>query len=164
MRARAPQVSVAGSGRCGQASEEARAAAEVGALLAERGVTVVCGGLGGVMEAVSRGAAERGGEVIGIVPGSSAEAANPFCTRVVVAGVGEARNLAVAASGEALIAIGGAWGTLSEIALARKLGRRVVLLGGWSVPETPAGGADPGVLEAGGPAEAVALALGPAQP
>jgi uncharacterized protein (TIGR00725 family) len=107
------QIAVIGAGECDQASEAAVLAEEVGRRLAEAGVTVVCGGRGGVMEAASRGAARAGGEVIGIVPGVSAEDANPHCTHVVASAIGYARNLAVVASGDAVIAVGGEWGTLS---------------------------------------------------
>ena len=102
-----------GAGGCAQDSETARLAEEVGRRLAEAGVTVVCGGLGGVMEAASRGAAGAGGRVIGIVPGHSIGEANPYCTEVVASGVGQARNLAVVGSGDVVVAIGGEWGTLS---------------------------------------------------
>ena len=122
------QVAVIGAGVVAQDSELAGLAEEVGQLLAEAGATVVCGGREGVMEAVSRGAAAAGGEVIGIVPGHSIEEANPFCTHVVASGVGHARNLAVVGSGAVVIAIGGEWGTLSEIGHARSLGRTVVAL------------------------------------
>ena len=84
-------------------------AEEVGRLLAEAGAVVVCGGLKGVMEGAARGASEAGGTVIGIVPSSSQEEANPHCTHVIATGVGYARNLAVVASGDAVIAIGGEW-------------------------------------------------------
>ena len=101
-----------GSGTCEQDSELALLAEEVGRGLADAGAVLVCGGLGGVMEAASRGAAAAGGTVIGIVPSESVEHANPHCTHVVATGIGHARNLAVVASGEAVIAIGGEWGTL----------------------------------------------------
>jgi uncharacterized protein (TIGR00725 family) len=127
-----PQVAVSGGGS--DPSREALAAAEeVGRGLAQAGITVVCGGLGGVMEAAARGAAEAGGEVIGIVPGADPAAASPYCTHVVATGIGHARNLAVVASGDAVIAIGGEWGTLSEIAFARRLGRPVIALDTWAV-------------------------------
>jgi uncharacterized protein (TIGR00725 family) len=121
-------VSVTGAG---QPDPMLDAAAErVGRLLAERGCVVVCGGLRGVMESAARGAAGAGGQVLGIVPDDDRRRANPHCTLVVATGMGQARNLAVAATGDAMIAIGTGWGTLSEIALARKLGRPVVTLHG----------------------------------
>jgi uncharacterized protein (TIGR00725 family) len=117
------QVSIVGSG----AENEGRAA-EVGRLLAERGATVVCGGLGEVMAAVARGAKEAGGTTIGILPGETRTGANPWLDHVVVTGIGHARNLAVVGSGDAVIAVGGSWGTLAEIAFAQRLGRPTVIL------------------------------------
>ena len=122
-----------------------RLAEEVGRLLAEAGATVVCGGRGGVMEAAARGAAGAGGEVIGIVPGVSIDEANPHCTHVVASGIGFARNLAVVASGDAVIAVGGAWGTLSEIGHARAFERTVVALDSWGLVSEEMEGA-PGVV------------------
>ena len=142
----AVQVAVIGSG----AEHEARAE-EVGRLLAERGCTVVCGGLGEVMAAVARGAQAAGGTTIGILPGEDRAGANEWLDHVVVTGIGHARNLAVVASGDAVIAVGGSWGTLAEIGFAKRLGRRVVILEpGHSVE---------GVQRAVTPAEAVELAL-----
>ena len=117
------QVSVIGSG-----AEWEAAAEEVGRLLAERGCTVVTGGLGEVMAAAHRGAKAAGGTTIAVLPGERHDAANAWADHVVVTGIGHARNLAVAASGHAVIAIGGSWGTLAEIAFARLLGRPVVAL------------------------------------
>jgi uncharacterized protein (TIGR00725 family) len=154
------QVAVIGSSRVELGSELGRLAEAVGRLLAEAGVKVVCGGRGGVMEAASRGAAEAGGTVIGIVPGTTPEDANPHCTHVVATGVGQARNLAVVASGEAAIAVGGEWGTLSEIALARRLDRPVVALRSWRVSGAGRMDGGPGVMPAASAEEAVALALG----
>jgi uncharacterized protein (TIGR00725 family) len=140
------QVSVVGSGL-----EHEERAEQVGRLLAERGCTVVCGGGGEVMAAAARGAKDAGGTTIGILPGASRDGAGPWLDHVVVTGIGHARNLAVAASGDAVIAVGGSWGTLSEIAFAMRLGRRVVILEpGLSVA---------GVPRAATPAEAVELAL-----
>jgi uncharacterized protein (TIGR00725 family) len=134
-------------------------AEEVGRLLAEAGVTVVCGGLGGVMEAAARGAAEAGGEVIGILPGEDPEDANPHCTHVVATGTGHARNLAVVASADAVIAVAGEWGTLSEIAFARRLGRPVVTVGSWDVRGVGAMEQAPGIEAVDDPAGAVESAL-----
>jgi uncharacterized protein (TIGR00725 family) len=140
------QVAVIGSGR----EHEARAE-EVGRLLAERGCTVVTGGLGEVMEAAARGAKSAGGTTIGILPGASRTDANEWVDYVVVTGVGHARNLAVVASGDAVIAVGGKWGTLAEIGFAHVLGRPVVILEpGWELE---------GVRRARSPEEAVELAL-----
>ena len=127
---RAPQVAVVGGGG---ADVEVELAAEVGRRLAEAGAVVVCGGLGGVMEAAARGAAEAGGTVIGIVPSDDPADANSHCTHVVATATGVARNIAVVSSAGAVIAIGGAWGTLTEIAHARRIGRPVVALESWSV-------------------------------
>jgi uncharacterized protein (TIGR00725 family) len=144
----AVQISVIGSG----AEEEERAEA-VGRLLAERGAVVVTGGRGEVMAAASRGAKAGGGTTIGILPGETRAGANEWLDYVVVTGIGHARNLAVVASGDAVIAVGGRWGTLAEIAFARVLGRAVVVLDpGWDV-------AGDGIERASSPAEAVDLAL-----
>ena len=112
----------------GSGSEHEARAEEVGRLLAERGCKVVTGGLGEVMAAASRGAKEAGGTTIGILPGASRAEANEWVDHAVATGLGHMRNFAVAASGDAVIAIGGAWGTLSEIAFAKILGRPVVIL------------------------------------
>jgi uncharacterized protein (TIGR00725 family) len=141
------QVAVIGSG----AEHEGRAE-EVGRLLAERGCTVVTGGLGSVMAAAARGAKSAGGVTIGIVPGETRAGANEWIDHVVVTGVGHARNLAVVASGDAVIAVGGQWGTMAEIGFANVLGRPVVIL-------EPGLRVD-GVQRAANPAEAVELALG----
>ena len=141
------QVAVIGSGR-----EHEERAEEIGRLLAERGCTVVTGGLGEVMAAAARGAKSAGGTTIGVLPGQSRGDANPWIDHAVVTGVGHARNLAVVASGDAVIAVGGKWGTLAEIGFARVLGRPVVVLEpGWDLD---------GIARASSPAEAVDLALG----
>src|SRR5215210_2093705 len=140
------QVSVIGSG----AGNEARAE-EVGRLLAERGCTVVCGGLGEVMAAAARGARAAGGTTIGILPGTSRADANEWIDHVVVTGLGHARNMIVAASGDAVIAVGGSYGTLTEIGFARIFGRPVVILEPGLEVE--------GVPRAATPAEAVEYVL-----
>ena len=119
----AVQVSVIGSG----ADHEARAE-EVGRLLAERGCTVVCGGLGEVMAAAARGAKSAGGTTIGILPGTSRADANEWIDHAVVTGLGHLRNGVVAATGDAVIAVGGSYGTLTEVGFARIYGRPVVIL------------------------------------
>src|SRR6478672_5448937 len=119
----AVQVAVIGSG-----AEHEKRAEEVGRLLAERGCTVVTGGLGEVMAAAARGAKAAGATTIGILPGERREDASEWIDHVVVTGIGHARNLAVAASGDAVIAVGGSWGTLAEIGFAKRLGRPVVVL------------------------------------
>src|SRR5437868_15183059 len=140
------QVAVIGSGR-----EHEQRAEEVGRLLAERGCTVVTGGLGEVMAAAAAGAKRAGGTTIGILPGESRAEANEWIDHAVVTGIGHARNLAVAASGDAVIAVGGSWGTLAEIGFASRLGRRVVVL--------EPGREVAGVARAATPAEAVEGAL-----
>jgi uncharacterized protein (TIGR00725 family) len=152
-------VSVIGGNGIEEGSETWTLAEEVGRGLAEAGVALVCGGGGGVMEAASRAAAEAGGTVIGIVPGTSPDDANPWCSQVVATGIGHARNLAVVSSGEAVIAIGGEWGTLSEIGFARVIGHEVVALRSWGLDgrERMAGG--PGVVAVETAGEAVAAAL-----
>ena len=140
------QVSVIGSG-----TEHEENAEQVGRLLAERGATVVTGGLGEVMAAAARGAKSVGGTTIGILPTETRESANEWIDHVVVTGIGHARNLAVVGSGDAVIAVGGRYGTLAEIGLALTLGRTVVVLEpGWQVE---------GTQRAQTPAEAVELAL-----
>jgi uncharacterized protein (TIGR00725 family) len=147
------QVSVIGSG----AEHEARAE-EVGRLLAEQACVVVTGGLGEVMAAAARGAKKAGGTTIGILPGEQRADANEWIDYAVVTGIGHARNLAVAGSGDVVIAVGGSWGTLAEIALARRLGRPVVILDpGWQI-------SGEGIARAGTPSEAVDLALSLAKP
>jgi uncharacterized protein (TIGR00725 family) len=111
------------------------------------------------MEAASRGAAEAGGQVIGIVPGSSVDEANPHCTHVVASGVGHARNLAVVGSGEVVIAVGGEWGTLSEIGHARAIDRTVIALRSWTLTGRDRMVGAPGVIPAETPEQAVAAAL-----
>jgi len=137
-----------------------RLAEEVGRRLAEAGATLVCGGLTGVMEAACRGANEVEGVAIGIVPGNDIGEANPFCTHVVATGIGHARNLAVVSSAEVVIAIGGEWGTLSEIGFSRAIGRTVIALRSWTLSGQERMEGAPGVLRAGSAGEAVELALG----
>jgi uncharacterized protein (TIGR00725 family) len=124
-------VAVIGAGEAGP--DLVALAEEVGRLVAEAGAILVCGGLGGVMEAAARGARSAGGTTLGILPGHERRAANPYLDIVVTTGTGHARNLAVVSSGDAVIAVGGAWGTLSEIGLAATLGRPVVLLHSWQL-------------------------------
>jgi uncharacterized protein (TIGR00725 family) len=111
------------------------------------------------MEAACRGASEAGGVAIGIVPGNEVSAANPFCTHVIATGIGHARNLAVVSSGEAVIAIGGEWGTLSEIGFARALDRPVIALRSWTLEGRDRREGTPGVLRAESAREAVELTL-----
>jgi uncharacterized protein (TIGR00725 family) len=129
----APYVAVVGSGTAtGDLYEKARA---VGRLIAERGGILVCGGLSGVMEAAARGATEAGGAAVGILPDEDRRRQNIYLTYSLATGTGQARNLAVVCSGDVVIAVGGEYGTLSEIGLARKVGRPVVVLEGWDLGE-----------------------------
>jgi uncharacterized protein (TIGR00725 family) len=145
-----PYVSVVGSVTAsGELYEKAR---EVGRLVAERGGTIVCGGRSGVMEAVAKGATEAGGTAIGILPDEDRKGANAFLSFSIATGTGHARNLAVVCSGDVVIALGGEYGTLSEIGLARKVGRPVVALESWDLGEH--------VSVAATPEEAVGTAFG----
>jgi uncharacterized protein (TIGR00725 family) len=141
-------VAVVGPGDA--SPEQAALAQHVGRLLARRGAVVVCGGLGGVMEAACRGARGEGGTAVGILPGLDRRAANPHVSVAIPTGLGEARNALVVRAADALIAVGGAYGTLSEIALALKAGKPVVGLGTWEID---------GVNAASSPEAAVETAL-----
>jgi uncharacterized protein (TIGR00725 family) len=122
-------AAVIGPGRCDDATGELCAA--VGRGLAEAGFTLVTGGEYGAMEAASCAPREAGGTVVGLLPGTNRTRANRFSDVTVVTGIGHARNLSVVASADVVVAVGGEWGTLSEIGFAGVLGRPVVLLGGW---------------------------------
>ena len=126
-------------------------AAEVGRLLAQKGAIVLTGGLGGVMEAALKGAKEAGGATIGILPGFEAKDANRYVDIPIITGLNHARNIIVVRTSQALIAVGGEYGTLSEIAFALKLGKTVISLGSWDLGEH--------VRKAGTPAEAVDMAI-----
>lgn len=132
----------------------------VGRGVAEAGAVLVCGGLGGVMAAACRGATAAGGRTVGILPGTGPVESTPNddVELAVFTGLGQARNLVVVLSSQAIIAVGGGWGTLSEIALARKHGRAVVQLAG-ETARPPDGRDDPAVHPAASPQEAVELAL-----
>ena len=128
-----PYIAVVGSGAAaGELYEKAR---RVGGFVAEREGVLVCGGLSGVMEAAARGATEAGGTAIGILPDEDRRRANKYLTYSLATGTGHARNLAVVCSGEVVIAVGGEYGTLAEIGLARTVGRQVVALGSWDLGE-----------------------------
>ena len=142
------RVAVIGGSRPGRQALEA--AFEVGRLIARAGAIVVCGGLGGVMEAASRGAREEGGFVVGILPGGSPADANPWVDLPVATGLGYTRNALVVMNADAVVAIDGEYGTLSEIAYGKIHGKKVVGLGTWDVK---------GVETATTPEEAVRLAL-----
>jgi len=134
----------------------------VGEGLARVGAVLVCGGLGGVMEAACRGAREGGGLTVGLLPGADRSAANQSLTVALPTGMGELRNGLVVRAADAVIAVGGAYGTLSEIALALKIGRPVVGLGTWELARGGVG--DEGVIRASTPGRAVARALGAVTP
>lgn len=155
-------VYVAVVGSADANDEVAGLAEQVGAGLADAGAVLVCGGLGGVMEAACRGAREHGGTTVGILPGTERGDANRFVDVVLPTGLGEARNTLVVRAADALIAVAGGFGTLSEIGFALKIGRPVVGLGTWEL-----GRADEridAITEAATPAEAVNLALRMAGP
>lgn len=149
-------VGVVGSGAATPSLE--RTAEEVGRLLGRAGAVLVCGGLGGVMAAACRGATAAGGLTVGILPGTDRSAANPWVAVPVATGLGELRNGLVVRASDVLVAVGGGYGTLSEVGLALKLGRPVVGLGTWGLVR-PDGSADPAVTVAGDPGSAVTEAL-----
>jgi uncharacterized protein (TIGR00725 family) len=128
---RTPYVAVVGPGDA--SSQELHTAEEVGAGLAAAGAVVITGGLGGVMEAASRGARSRRGRTVGILPGADRDAANGWVDIALATGLGELRNGLIVRAADVVVAIGGGHGTLSEIALALKLGRPVVGVGTWDV-------------------------------
>ena len=148
-------IAVIGSSDC--SAEEAKLAEEVGRELAKRGATLICGGLEGVMEAACRGAASQGGMTIGILPGNSRKNANPYVQIPIVTGMGYTRNAIIAKSGQAVIAIGGSYGTLSEIAYALQNNVPVIGLGTWSLAR--GGVADKSIIIAQNPVDAVEKAV-----
>ena len=150
-----PMLAVIGPANCTE--HQGELAERVGILIAERGAFLVCGGRGGVMEAACRGAVSAGGTTIGILPGNDTREGNPYLTIALPTGLGEARNALVASAGQAVIAIGGAYGTLSEIALALKAGRRVIGLETWSAKNHAESELE--ILTARNAEEAVELAL-----
>ena len=135
----------------------AKLAEEVGREIARRGAALVCGGLGGVMEAACKGASEEGGLTIGILPGDSRRAANPYVQIPIVTGLGHARNVAVVKSSQAVIAIDGSYGTLAEIGHALQSGIPVIGLGTWSISLD--GKADSKMIIVKNPQEAVEKAF-----
>lgn len=152
-------ISVIGAARC--SAELAAKAERVGHLLAEHGAVLVCGGRAGVMEAACRGAQENGGLTIGLLPGSSANEGNPYLTVAIPTGLGHARNALVVQAGEAVLAVAGGYGTLSEIGLALTSGRKVVGLDTWSARRHD--GHEAAILQARTPEEAVEWALAAAR-
>ncbi|WP_378729689.1 LOG family protein [Nocardia brasiliensis] len=151
------QVAVCGPSECGVV--EGEQARMVGRLLAEAGVTVLCGGGGGVMAAVAEGAASAGGLVVGVRPDSDRGAVCAGLSAVLFTNMGEARNAILVESADAVIIIGGSWGTLSELALARHRGGiPVISLGGWQLLDAE-GNPLVAAISATDPADAVARAL-----
>lgn len=144
------RIAVIGGSRCSPAEEAAAEA--VGRAVAEAGAVLVCGGLGGVMEAAARGAVQAGGLTVGILPGTDPRDASPWIRVPLPTGMGEGRNVLVVRAADAVVAVGGEWGTLSEIALARKIGVPVIALGEPPVPQL-------GLERAASAREAVARAL-----
>lgn len=132
-------------------------------MLARKGITLVCGGLTGVMEAACKGASAEGGTTIGILPGDSAADANPYVKIPIVTSMGYSRNVIVVKSGQAVIAIGGAYGTLSELACALQSGIPIVGLNTWSVSRPSSLSGEPeedtSILRASNAADAVELAV-----
>lgn len=154
---RPPLIGVCGTSKEDSATDDL--AERVGGLIAARGGIVVCGGLGGVMAAAARGAARAGGFSIGLLPGDNADVAAADLSLVIPTGMGEMRNALIVRACPVIIAIGGAYGTVSEIALALRNGRPVIGLQTWEI--RPPGGhiADPGIRRAATPDEAVAMAF-----
>jgi len=138
--------------------EEERLAYEAGGLLAKRGAIIICGGLSGVMEAACRGAKEEGGTTIGILPGPFRGDANPYVDYAIATDMGQARNAVIVRTADALLAIGGEYGTLTEIAMALKMGKKVVALSSWEIASK--GVSDEKIVRAEGSIEAVEAVMG----
>ncbi|MFN2569628.1 MAG: hypothetical protein ABR564_08530 [Candidatus Dormibacteria bacterium] len=156
-RGRPPLIAVCGAG---QADDRARADAhEVGRLLAEAGAVMVCGGLGGVMAAAAEGVRQAGGVSVGLLPGWDPDEAAEALSIALPTGLAEMRNGLIVRVTRAVVAIAGGHGTLSEIALALRLGRPVAMLDSWELRRRVGEAADPGVHRAGTPAEAVGWVL-----
>ena len=154
------QVAVCGPQDC--TSEDVARAYEIGRLLADRGAVVLCGGGGGVMGAAAAGARSAGGLVVGVLPGDNPHGSSPDLSVVLMTNLGQARNAVLVWSAHGVIVVGGSWGTLSELALARRRGGiPVVSLGGWRVHDRD-GRPLEGIVEVDDPAAAVAAALAPA--
>ena len=148
-------IAVIGGGQCSK--QEARLAETLGRMIAKHGAILVCGGLGGVMEAACKGAISEGGTTIGILPGDNRQAANPYVQIPIATSIGYARNVAVVKSAQAVIAVGGSYGTLSEIGHALQSGIPVIGLNSWSICRN--GEQDNSIILAQSPARAVDKAL-----
>lgn len=144
-------IAVIGAGRCDEATYDV--AREVGRLIAQRGAILVCGGLGGVMDAAAQGAKEAGGLTVGILPGENRLGASKHLDVALPTGMGETRNALIARVADAVIAIGGEYGTLSEIGLALKMGKPVIGLGTWEILKK--GQRDTGIVVVDAPQAAV---------
>lgn len=147
------QVSVCGPRDA--TDDELANARQIGRRLAERGAAVVCGGYSGVMAAVSEGAASAGGLVVGILSGRDRAGADENLTLAIPTGLSDARNAVIALAGDAIIVVGGSWGTLSELALAMREGKTVVQLGGWRLTDQNGYPID-GIIYVRTPEEAIA--------
>ena len=141
--------------------EEERLAYEVGTRLAKRGAIIICGGLGGVMESACRGAKEEGGTTIGVLPGPFRGDANPFVDYALATDMGQARNAIIVRTADAVIAVGGEYGTLSEIAMALKMGKKVVALSSWEIASK--GVSDDKIIRSTDPEEAVEAIMSPSR-
>lgn len=148
-------IAVIGGGQ--PTSKEAKSAEKVGRELAKYGAILVCGGLGGIMEAACKGASAEGGITIGILPGENRQSANPYVQIPIATGLGYARNAAVAKSAQAVIAIGGSYGTLTEIGYALQTGVPVIGLNTWTISQNDK--QDKSIIPAESPVEAVEMAL-----
>lgn len=162
MDAKCLQLAVVGAASCGEALD--RLARQTGSEIARAGATLLCGGRGGVMAGAAAGARAEGGRTVGILPGASAADSppNPHLQVEIYTGLGQARNQILVLSADAVIAIGGGWGTLSEIALALKQDRPVIVLESWDL-DRPDGGDEPLLQRAETAAEAVGLACDAAE-
>jgi uncharacterized protein (TIGR00725 family) len=149
-------IGVIGGQICSE--EEERVAYELGSLLAKQGAIIVCGGLSGVMEAACRGAKEEGGVTIGVLPGPFRGDANPYVDFAIATDMGQARNAIIVRTADAVVAVGGEYGTLSEIAMALKMGKRVVALSSWEIASK--GAPDDKIIRATSPEAAVETVMG----
>jgi len=152
-------IGVIGGQFCSE--EEERLAYEVGTRLAKRGAIIICGGLGGVMESACRGAKEEGGTTIGVLPGPFRGDANPFVDYALATDMGQARNAIIVRTADAVIAVGGEYGTLSEIAMALKMGKKVVALSSWEIASK--GVSDDKIIRSTDPEEAVEAIISPSR-
>ena len=149
-------IGVIGGQFCSE--DEERVAYELGGLLAREGAIIVCGGLGGVMEAACRGAREQGGVTIGVLPGPFRGDANPYVDYAIATDMGQARNAIIVRTADAVVAVGGEYGTLSEIAMALKMGKKVVALSSWEIASK--GAQDDKIIRADSPEAAAEAVLG----